>query len=493
MDKWTDATFVPFAKRKKGLLLSDDLRLPSGVGTVSKEIITKTIHHFNWVQVGGAIKHPDQGKIVDMSKEMNRVTGVGENYMRIYPVSGYGDPDLVRELINRENPDFIMHFTDPRFWIWLYQMEHEIRQYTPLLFYHIWDDLPFPQYNEDYYESCDSLACISKQTYNIVKQVRKRLPIEPWALKYVPHGIDYTVYHPVTIDNPGKVVETKVKQPDGKEVVKKWTEFEEMLDFRQKVTKGKEFDFLIFYNNRNIRRKSPGDVILGFQKFWEMLDEDQRERVGLVMHTAIVDNNGTDLMAVKQAIAPDTHIIFSNEKLDPRYINYLYNIVDVTINMASNEGFGLATCESVMAGTPIIANVTGGLQDQMGFVDKNGNYLDPDKHFGAKWGSNHDGKYKKHGEWVQPLFPTNRSLVGSPPTPYIFDDRCDWMDAAHAMKYWYDLGEEGRRKAGEAGIKYLKDENVGMTAQNMGLRFIDYINTTLEKWTPRKRFSVFEV
>ena len=45
----------------------------------------------------------------------------------------------------------------------------------------------------------------------------------------------------------------------------------------------------------------------------------------------------------------------------------LYNIADVTINMASNEGFGLGTCESLMCGTPISVNVTGGLQDQCGF------------------------------------------------------------------------------------------------------------------------------
>ena len=34
------------------------------------------------------------------------------------------------------------------------------------------------------------------------------------------------------------------------------------------------------------------------------------------------------------------------------------------INLASNEGFGLGTAEAVMAGTPMIVNVTGGLQDQ---------------------------------------------------------------------------------------------------------------------------------
>lgn len=178
-EKWRELTFTPFEERKTILLLSDDLRLPSGVGTVSREIVVNTIHHFNWVQIGGAIKHPDQGKIIDMSQEMEKSLGIGKNYMRIYPTSGYGDPDLVRYLIAEEKPNAIMHFTDPRFWIWLYQMEHEIRQHCPILFYHVWDSLPYPLYNRDFYEGCDSISCISKQTYNIVKQVLGEENIEP--------------------------------------------------------------------------------------------------------------------------------------------------------------------------------------------------------------------------------------------------------------------------------------------------------------------------
>lgn len=177
--EWRRNTFIPINERKNIILLSDDLRLPSGVGTVSRDIILNTFHTFNWVQVGGAIKHPDKGKIVDMAQEINQMTGIDQTYIRIYPTDGYGDPDLIRYLINTERPNAIIHFTDPRFWIWLYQMESEIRQHCPLLFYHIWDDLPYPLYNRDFYESCDTIACISKQTYNIVKQVLGENNVEP--------------------------------------------------------------------------------------------------------------------------------------------------------------------------------------------------------------------------------------------------------------------------------------------------------------------------
>jgi len=484
---WRKDTYIPFENRKKILLLSDDLRLPSGVGTVSRDIILHTIHHFNWIQVGGAIKHPEKGKIVDMSQEIKKMIGLEQSYMRIYPVDGYGDPDLIRFLMQTEKPDAIMHFTDPRFWIWLYQMEHEIRQYCPILFYAIWDDLPFPMYNQDFYESCDTLAGISKQTFNIIKNVRQRKPMKKKELWYIPHGIDELSFKPLSIENPGENLQKKDKQ--GKEYTK--TEFEEMLDFKRKLFGGKDYEFSILYNNRNIRRKMPGDVILAFSEFVKTLPEEDREKVVLIMHTAVVDQNGTDLAAVKQAVAPNCHVIFSNNKLEQRHMMYLYNIADVTINIASNEGFGLSCAESLMCGTPVINNVTGGLQDQMGFVDENGEYLDPDKHFNADWGSNHDGRYKECGEWAYPVFPSNRSLVGSPPTPYIFDDRCSFEDVAVAMRYWYDKNEDERVKAGTRGREYLFE--VGMSARQMGLNFVEYLDTSIDIWEPRKRFGVYSV
>ena len=154
-------------KKKKILLLSDDLRLHSGVGTMSKEIVLNTCHKYDWVQIGGAIKHPDQGKRIDLSTEIRQQTGVDHANVVVYPTDGYGNAEILRQLIKTEKPDAVMHFTDPRFWGWLYNMEHELRQTMPLIYYNIWDDLPYPHWNEPFYESCDLLMAISKQTYNI--------------------------------------------------------------------------------------------------------------------------------------------------------------------------------------------------------------------------------------------------------------------------------------------------------------------------------------
>ena len=60
---------VSEVKKKKILLFSDDLRMSSGVGTMSREIVMGTLDEFDWVQVGGAIKHPDKGKMIDIDFE----------------------------------------------------------------------------------------------------------------------------------------------------------------------------------------------------------------------------------------------------------------------------------------------------------------------------------------------------------------------------------------------------------------------------------------
>ena len=155
-------------KKKKILLLSDDLRMHSGVATQSKEFVMGTLHHYDWVQIGGAVKHPEEGKIMDMSQAAQNELGIDNAYLKIYPISGYGNEQVLRDVISLEKPDAIMHFTDPRFWIWLYNMEHEIRQNIPILYYNIWDDIPDPYYNRDYYRSSDLLMGISKQTYYVL-------------------------------------------------------------------------------------------------------------------------------------------------------------------------------------------------------------------------------------------------------------------------------------------------------------------------------------
>lgn len=163
--------YLPKDKRKTILLLSDDFRLPSGIGTQSKEIIFNTCHHYNWLQIGAAVKHPENGKMLDISKDISQITGVEDPSVRIIPFEGYGNPMIIRDIIKYEKIDAIMIFTDPRFFTWFFEMEDEIRSKIPIIYYNIWDCCPAPMWNRPYYASCDLLMGISKQTVNLNKMV----------------------------------------------------------------------------------------------------------------------------------------------------------------------------------------------------------------------------------------------------------------------------------------------------------------------------------
>jgi|TARA_R100000789_G_scaffold25038_3_gene28180 glycosyltransferase involved in cell wall biosynthesis len=450
--------------KKKILLMSDDLRMHSGVATVSKDIVMETLNEYDWVQIGGAIQHPEKGKIVDMSRGLEEF-GIKNGYLKIYPVDGYGNEDQLREVLEMEKPDAILHYTDPRFWIWFYNMEAEIRRTMPIFYYNIWDDLPDPQYNELYYRSCDLLMAISKQTYGIN---RRLLPdYEDWQITYVPHGIS----------------SRRFKKVDDEDV--NLLEFNEEYDISDKK-------FKILYSNRNIRRKQPGDVLLAYKYFMDKLTPKQRDECVLIWHCQPCDDNGTDLPRVCRHLIPDYDVCFTYDRggpMDDNKMNLLFNSADVYINIASNEGFGLGSAEALTVTTPIIVNVTGGMQDQCGFRNDDGELLTPEDY--VELGSNHRGRYKNHGKWVKPVYPTSISLQGSPPTPYIWDDRCQPEDVAPLLREFYEMGREKRRKLGALGAKFCRENQ--MTATEMGQNFINSMNGAFENWKPCKPYEMIKV
>jgi len=458
--------YIPKDQRKTILLLSDDIRTQSGIGTMSREIVLKTAHHFNWVNLGGAVKHPDKGKGFDLSSEVNKLEGLTDSSVKILASDGYGNSTILRSIIVQEKPDAILHFTDPRYWIWLYQMENEIRQKIPLIFYTIWDDVPYPMYNRNYYRSDDMLLCISKQTKNIVKNVLKDYPKPDWAVQYLPHGIDENKFYPIVND----------------------LEYE---TWKEKFFEGKEYDFVVFWNSRNIRRKNAPDIILSWKTFLDQLPEEKAKKCLLLMHTDPVDEHGTDLPAVVENFCnPNIHKVkFSTKKLNEKQLNYLYNISDAHMFMTDNEGWGLGLTESLTAGKMIIAPVQGGMQDQMRFEDENGNWIK----FTTEHPSNADGKYKKCGEWAMPMFPKTRSVKGSPLTPYIFSTQVSIEDAAIALMKVYKMGPEERKKRGLAGRDWVLSKESGFTSKVMGQRFIKNIDKLLKKWEPQPRFNLIKI
>jgi len=454
--------YLPKDQRKNILLITDDIRLPSGVGHIGKEIVIQTAHHYNWVNLGSAINHPDVGKKFDLSQETNKEIGIEDASCFIIPFNGYGNPDVLRHVIKEEKIDAVFIITDPRYFDWLFAIENEIRKKTPIIYLNIWDDLPAPMYNKAFYESCDALLGISKQTVNINKMVLGE-KAKNKIIDYVPHGLNPKMFFPLDKTS------------------------EEFIKFRNEATKGKEKDFILFFNSRNIRRKSIPDALLAWKYFLDTLPKEKADKCLFILHTELISEHGTDLQAVHNYIFGQNNatVQFSTQKLSTQQMNSLYNLADAQILLSSAEGWGLSLTEALLTGTPIIANVTGGMQDQMRFEDEDGNWID----FDSDFPSNHTGKYTKCGNWAFPVYPSNLSLVGSPQTPYIWDDRCNPLDAVTHITSLYNMTREEREKIGKEGYDWAHSEEAGFTSPKMAKRVMDSVDKLFKSWKPRPNYE----
>ncbi len=477
-------------KRPKILLLSDDILSTSGIGTMSKTFVLGTADKFNWVQLAAALNHPDHGKVADISEMVNKETGLTDSSVKLYLNTGYGNEEILRHILEVEKPDAILHFTDPRFWDWLYAMEYSIHQdyKIPIMYYAIWDNFPYPYWNASSYSCCDLIMAISKQSHLIHKKVLDYASVRTLEVdqvnagdkvvpgdvlvKYVPHGIDGTKYFPIL---------------EGSDIYEEYKKFKD--DFETKNNS----NFVIFWTNRNVRRKQPGDVMLAYRIFLDSLPKEDAKKCVLFMHTSPIDENGTDLFAVKRAIlgeGKDSYkVIFSVNKLEVKALNFFYNLADVTLNIASNEGFGLSSAESLMAGTMVINNVTGGLQDQMRFEEDGGEWYTPDEQLPT----NHGGLLEKCGEWAIPVFPSNRSLQGSLATPYILDDRACPEDVAEALMTVYNMSKDERRRRGGLGAWWMRSDESQMEAQHMSNNIAACINACITTWKPKPKIELIKV
>ena len=277
-------------KKIKVFCLADSPLAPSGVGTQTRYMIEGLLKtgRFKFVCFGGAIRHPDYKPI--------QTEEYGEDWV-IYPVDGYGNPEQVRALLKAQKPDIVWIMTDPRFWSWLWEIDNEIRSVCPLVYYHVWDNYPYPTFNRKWYLSNDAIASISKVTNSIVKNVAPEV-----ELHHVPHAVNDTVFS--KIENTDLVKQFKKENSIGVD------------------SKGNK-RFVFFWNNRNARRKQSGSLMFWYNDF---LDKVGRDKATLIMHTEPKDPNGQDLVAIKERLnLDDDQFKISSSKLTIQQLSLLYN------------------------------------------------------------------------------------------------------------------------------------------------------------------------
>lgn len=414
-------------QKTKVFVISDHPFAPSGVGTQTKYIIDTLLRtgRYSFVCFGGAVKHQNYHP---------QKTEEWKDDLVIFPVDGYGNQEMVRSLITQHKPDILWFMTDPRFYDWLWDIENEVRANIPMVYYHVWDNYPYPMFNKVKYESTDVIATISKVTDDIVKTVAPSVESH-----YIPHAVHMDIFRPL-----GESEIDKIRTQQFGEKSKNRTIF--------------------FWNNRNARRKMSGTLIWWFNEWAEKVGP---ENVQLIMHTDPKDPNGQDLETILGEVgALDGRVVLSKQKVDAPKLAAMYNMADCTINISDAEGFGLATLESLSCGTPIIVNMTGGLQEQV---------TDGEKWFGVG------------------IEPTSKAVIGSQQVPYIYEDRISKEDFHNALDKIYNMSREQRRNLGLDGRQHIEDNyNFGDFCQS----WINLMDSVVEKygsWENRKGYRTWDL
>jgi len=377
----------------KILVLSDHALSTSGVGTQTRHLIEGLLKKGCWTfrQFGAALKHNDYRTVV-----------VNDDFI-IKPIDGFGNPDLIRVTLATEKPDALFIFTDPRFFTWLFEIEDEVHQICPILWWHVWDNYPYPDFNDDYYKSTDMINCHSHMTYTMLKEKH------PEKTHFIPHALPDNLFF----------------QIDKQEI----KNYKKML-----LGEDREDHFVGIWVNRNAKRKRPSDLLVSWKLFLDELEKTEGHRKAtLIMHTEPTDPEGPNLFRVTEHLGIQDNVFFSRERIDFEKMNVLYNISDFCINTSYAEGFGLSTLESMMTGTPIIAPKTGGLTRQV--VDhrdgsENGVALEVDL----------------------------KTLVGSQSVPFIYEDYVSNESFANAIKKIHDLSDNEKVKLSKKVKDYASSE-----------------------------------
>ena len=399
-------------QKKKILVLSDHALSTSGVGTQTRHLINGLIAKGEWTfrQFGAAMKHADYRTVI-----------VNDDFI-IKPIDGFGTKDMLRVTLATEKPDLILIFTDPRFFGWLFEMEDEIHQVCPIAWWHVWDNWPKPSFNAPFYEATDLINCHSYLTYEICKQDF------PEKTNFVPHALPKDLFRPLT------AAQRSLK--------------------RSEMLGSKKDNFILFWVNRNARRKRPADVIEAWSIFRRKIESEGRSNATLLMHTDPLDQEGPNLYEVSKLFGVQDSVVFSTERVDFDKMNDLHNISDACINISYAEGFGLATLEAMQCGRPVIAAMTGGLTRQV--VDHRDN--------------------SENGVALPIEFKT---CVGSQAVPYIYEDYVSNETTAAAIEKLYRMSPDEREALGEKASAYVKSEFDYQSTIDM---WHETMNKTISGW-----------
>lgn len=407
------------AHRKTILLVSDHLLVHSGVGIQSKLLAEGLVKLGKWrvVQIAAM---PNVPKV--------EIIEYGE-YIKLYQTHDFGDMSQFKRISNIEKPDVMIIFSDPHRFDWVFSNIEKINKTCPIIYWHVWDSGPAPHYLKTLYNLFQGINCISKKTFDMLGE------IGVGNIRYVPHGFDSNIFY-------------KMEKCDA-------NAFKTVLLGAERFQKN---TFVCTWVNRNMPRKRPGDVLRIWALFLKQLKViDKNADAILIMHTNPDKYNteASDLKTIAEyllGLEIGRDVFFPPQTNAPfEYMNALYNISDVCINIAYNEGFGLSTIEAMSTGCPIIVNETGGLIEQ---VDQN----------------------QSNGISIPPC----ARILDGVLAPYIFKDLCNCDDVVRALLKIY---KDKKTTYSENALKFVSKR---YALSKMIHRWDNSLEHVLREYTRRK-------
>lgn len=240
---------------------------------------------------------------------------------------------MLRMALATEKPDALFLFTDPRFFIWVWEMEEEIHQICPIVYWHVWDNEPWPEFNRVLYESTDLINCHSHLTYSMVKE---RFPEKT---NFIPHALPDEFFYPM---EQNKIIEIK----------------------KQILAPDRADHFVCLWINRNAKRKRSNDVLEAWKLFLDDLQlKHGHQKATLIMHTDPHDSQGPNLLKTSEMLGIQKSVYFSKERLGFDQIGMMHNVSDFCLNISCFPAgtkvvseYGFKNIEDVSVGESVLTH-----------------------------------------------------------------------------------------------------------------------------------------
>jgi glycosyltransferase involved in cell wall biosynthesis len=237
--------------------------------------------------------------------------------------------DALPQYIQQIRPEVLITQTDTRMIDWLPNLLKQVPHRPDWILYpvidgHVWDvenkRTKWPSNWTNIIKQADVVVGMTQWGQNILKQ-------NGVDAKYIPHGVDTTLFRPYTNDQKGEL----------------------------KKNAGLQGKFVVGGVFKNILRKNPEKYLHAFSLF----RKGREDKVVLLLHAPPNRETGGEYDLVQQAIdiglTIGKDLVFSSMGAPTQWMPNLFNIMDVFWTLGGMESYCLPLVEAMACGIPTVA------------------------------------------------------------------------------------------------------------------------------------------